>query len=117
MKTTGTILGVLVLLVWTVAETTTSRPCAPRFLSARAMVCVCNATYCDTMDPVSIPAVGRFVKYESTSAGGRLERSEGVIQPSTSGSGKYIHDWKDTLKNLTVIDYLGVPSKKEKYGI
>nr|XP_016854371.1 PREDICTED: glucosylceramidase-like [Anolis carolinensis] len=87
MKTTGTILGVLVLLVWTVAETTTSRPCAPRFLSARAMVCVCNATYCDTMDPVSIPAVGRFVKYESTSAGGRLERSEGVIQPSTSGSG------------------------------
>ncbi|XP_062821277.1 lysosomal acid glucosylceramidase [Anolis carolinensis] len=64
-----------------------SRPCAPRFLSARAMVCVCNATYCDTMDPVSIPAVGRFVKYESTRAGGRLERSEGVIQPSTSGSG------------------------------
>uniref|UniRef100_A0A672UVE1 Glucosylceramidase n=1 Tax=Strigops habroptila TaxID=2489341 RepID=A0A672UVE1_STRHB len=28
------------------------------------MVCVCNATYCDTLDPVVLPAPGTYVKYE-----------------------------------------------------
>ncbi|NXY38589.1 GLCM Glucosylceramidase, partial [Pomatorhinus ruficollis] len=44
------------------------------------MVCVCNATYCDTLDPLVLPAVGSYVKYESSKAGKRLERSEGRFQ-------------------------------------
>ncbi|NXT87507.1 GLCM Glucosylceramidase, partial [Anhinga rufa] len=44
------------------------------------MVCVCNATYCDTLDPVVLPAPGTYVKYESSKAGKRLERSEGSFQ-------------------------------------
>ncbi|NWH24188.1 GLCM Glucosylceramidase, partial [Grus americana] len=46
------------------------------------MVCVCNATYCDTLDPVVLPAPGTYVKYESSKAGKRLERSEGSFQRS-----------------------------------
>uniref|UniRef100_A0A670ZPX6 Glucosylceramidase n=1 Tax=Pseudonaja textilis TaxID=8673 RepID=A0A670ZPX6_PSETE len=41
------------------------------------MVCVCNATYCDTVDPVSLPDVGYYVKYTTSRDGQRLERSEG----------------------------------------
>ncbi|XP_072703030.1 lysosomal acid glucosylceramidase isoform X2 [Ciconia boyciana] len=46
------------------------------------MVCVCNATYCDTLDPVVLPAPSTYVKYESSKAGKRLERSEGSFQHS-----------------------------------
>ncbi|NWU96893.1 GLCM Glucosylceramidase, partial [Upupa epops] len=50
-------------------------------------VCVCNATYCDTLDPVVLPAPGTFVKYESSKAGKRLERSEGSFQHSLRNPG------------------------------
>ncbi|NXK77905.1 GLCM Glucosylceramidase, partial [Amazona guildingii] len=45
-------------------------------------VCVCNATYCDTLDPVVLPAHGTYVRYESSKAGKRLERSQGSFQRS-----------------------------------
>ncbi|NXX55468.1 GLCM Glucosylceramidase, partial [Scopus umbretta] len=51
------------------------------------MVCVCNATYCDTLDPVVLPAPGTYVKYESSKAGKRLERSEGSFQRSLRAPG------------------------------
>ncbi|NWR78336.1 GLCM Glucosylceramidase, partial [Centropus unirufus] len=51
------------------------------------MACVCNATYCDTLDPVVVPALGTYVKYESSKAGKRLERSEGSFQHSLSAPG------------------------------
>lgn len=54
-----------------------ARPCSPKYFGLGAMVCVCNTTYCDTLDPVVLPAVGSYVKYESSKAGKRLERSEG----------------------------------------
>ncbi|NXE57117.1 GLCM Glucosylceramidase, partial [Casuarius casuarius] len=44
------------------------------------MVCVCSATYCDALDPVALPAPGAYVKYESSKAGKRLERSEGSFR-------------------------------------
>ncbi|NXL05257.1 GLCM Glucosylceramidase, partial [Mesembrinibis cayennensis] len=49
--------------------------------------CVCNATYCDTLDPVVLPAPGTYVKYESSKAGKRLERSEGSFQHSLRAPG------------------------------
>ncbi|NWH40156.1 GLCM Glucosylceramidase, partial [Chloropsis hardwickii] len=57
-----------------------ARPCSPKYFGRDAMVCVCNATYCDTLDPLVLPAPGSFVKYESSKAGKRLERSEGRFQ-------------------------------------
>ncbi|XP_010130049.1 PREDICTED: glucosylceramidase-like, partial [Buceros rhinoceros silvestris] len=54
-----------------------ARPCSPKYFGRDAMVCVCNATYCDTLDPVVLPAPGTYVKYESSKVGKRMERSEG----------------------------------------
>uniref|UniRef100_A0A8C5TQ53 Glucosylceramidase n=1 Tax=Malurus cyaneus samueli TaxID=2593467 RepID=A0A8C5TQ53_9PASS len=50
--------------------------------SAHTPAPVCNATYCDTLDPLVLPAVGSYVKYESSKAGKRLERSEGRGVPA-----------------------------------
>ncbi|XP_025947316.1 glucosylceramidase-like isoform X1 [Apteryx rowi] len=57
-----------------------ARPCSPKYFGRDSMVCVCNATYCDTLDPVVLPAPGAYVKYESSKAGKRLERSEGSFR-------------------------------------
>uniref|UniRef100_A0A8C3NXG5 Glucosylceramidase n=1 Tax=Cyanoderma ruficeps TaxID=181631 RepID=A0A8C3NXG5_9PASS len=54
-----------------------ARPCIPKDFGHGSLVCVCNATYCDTLDPLVLPAPGSYVKYESSKAGKRLERSEG----------------------------------------
>ena len=51
------------------------------------MVCVCSAAYCDAVEPVVLPSEGGFVKYESSKAGKRLQRSEGSFQRSMSAPG------------------------------
>lgn len=66
---------------------TGARPCSPKYFGRDSMVCVCNATYCDTLDPVVLPAPGTYVKYESSKAGKRLERSEGSFQRSLRAPG------------------------------
>ncbi|NWT26362.1 GLCM Glucosylceramidase, partial [Cardinalis cardinalis] len=64
-----------------------ARPCIPKDFGHGSPVCVCNATYCDTLDPLVVPAAGSYVKYESSKAGKRLERSEGKFQSSLSSRG------------------------------
>ncbi|NXJ35819.1 GLCM Glucosylceramidase, partial [Ciconia maguari] len=54
-----------------------ARPCSPKYFGRDAMVCVCNATYCDTLDPVVLPAPGTY----------RLECSEGSFQRSLRAPG------------------------------
>ncbi|KFP51305.1 Glucosylceramidase, partial [Cathartes aura] len=56
------------------------RPCDAKDFGHGSLVCACSATYCDTLDPVVLPAPGTSVKYESSKAGKRLERSEGSFQ-------------------------------------
>ena len=51
------------------------------------MVCVCSAAYCDAVEPVVLPSEGGFVKYESSKAGKRLQRSEGSFQHRAEPSG------------------------------
>lgn len=51
------------------------------------MVCVCNATYCDSLDPLTLPAPGTFSRYESTRSGRRMELSVGTTQASRTGTG------------------------------
>ncbi|XP_074837287.1 lysosomal acid glucosylceramidase isoform X2 [Carettochelys insculpta] len=55
-------------------------PCNAKDFGHGSVVCVCNASYCDTLDPVVVPARGAYAKYESSKAGKRLERSEGSFQ-------------------------------------
>ncbi|XP_064899084.1 lysosomal acid glucosylceramidase-like isoform X3 [Columba livia] len=81
------VLGWLLLLLVVAPPATGARPCSPKYFGRDAMVCVCNATYCDTLDPVVLPAPGTYVKYESSKAGKRLERSQGSFQRSLRAPG------------------------------
>lgn len=51
------------------------------------MVCVCNATYCDSLDPLTLPAPGTFSRYESTRSGRRMELSLGTLQANRTSTG------------------------------
>uniref|UniRef100_A0A7M4E510 Glucosylceramidase n=1 Tax=Crocodylus porosus TaxID=8502 RepID=A0A7M4E510_CROPO len=64
-----------------------SHPCNPRDFGHGSLVCECSATYCDTLDPVTLPPAGNFLMYESSKAGKRLERSEGRVQRSLTAPG------------------------------
>ncbi|XP_072941975.1 lysosomal acid glucosylceramidase-like [Epargyreus clarus] len=57
------------------------QPCRARDvgIEGRSIVCVCDATYCDTVTREA-PAPGTFVVYTSSNAGQRFEKSYGVIQ-------------------------------------
>ncbi|NXN25472.1 GLCM Glucosylceramidase, partial [Nycticryphes semicollaris] len=83
------------------------------------MVCVCNATYCDTLDPVVLPAPGTYVKYESSKAGKRLERSEGTFQRSLHAPGllltlnvsalyQHVKGFGGSLSDAAAINILGL---------
>ncbi|XP_061461728.1 lysosomal acid glucosylceramidase-like isoform X2 [Rhineura floridana] len=86
MRITDTGLCLLFLLLWMAADATARRPCIPKFVGPDAMVCVCNATYCDTLDPLVLPPKGSFLKYVSSKVGQRLERSEGKFWPNRRSS-------------------------------
>ncbi|KAK4807564.1 hypothetical protein QYF61_003353 [Mycteria americana] len=87
MGATGALGWRLLLLLQALHRAAGARPCSPKYFGRDAMVCVCNATYCDTLDPVVLPAPGTYVKYESSKAGKRLERSEGSFQRSLRAPG------------------------------
>nr|XP_056709475.1 lysosomal acid glucosylceramidase-like [Euleptes europaea] len=82
------------VFLWMVGNTAASRPCVPKYFGRDAMVCVCNATYCDTTDPVSFLPEGFFVKYETTKSGHRMTCTEGKFQQNRTSPGlmglKYI---------------------------
>ncbi|CAH2327552.1 glucosylceramidase [Pelobates cultripes] len=59
------------------------RPCVPVNFGHGSVVCVCNATYCDTLDPVVLPALGTFSQYESSQSGKRLDLSTGAFKKRT----------------------------------
>uniref|UniRef100_A0A8C5PS06 Glucosylceramidase n=1 Tax=Leptobrachium leishanense TaxID=445787 RepID=A0A8C5PS06_9ANUR len=62
------------------SEISGRRPCVPVSFGLSSVVCLCNATYCDTTDPVVLLAVGNFSRYESSQTGKRLDLSTGPIQ-------------------------------------
>ncbi|XP_075032405.1 lysosomal acid glucosylceramidase-like [Calonectris borealis] len=87
MGAVGVLGWLLPLLLQVVPRAAGAQPCSPKYFGRDAIVCVCNATYCDTLDPVVLPAPGTYVKYESSKAGKRLERSEGSFQRSLRAPG------------------------------
>ncbi|TRY85597.1 hypothetical protein DNTS_010171 [Danionella cerebrum] len=52
-----------------------------------SIVCVCNATYCDSAGPIELPDPGQFLSYVSDKAGRRLVQSKGNIQRNSTGTG------------------------------
>ncbi|XP_058716246.1 lysosomal acid glucosylceramidase-like isoform X3 [Poecile atricapillus] len=88
------ILGWLLLLLLPVSRVAGARPCIPKDFGHGSPVCVCNATYCDTLDPLVLPTPGSYVKYESSKAGKRLERSEGRFQSSLRTPGTATGGWR-----------------------
>lgn len=48
------------------------------------MVCVCNATYCDTLPEDLSPAKGQFISYTSNKAGLRFHIDKGAFQNTFS---------------------------------
>ncbi|KAM3910014.1 LOW QUALITY PROTEIN: lysosomal acid glucosylceramidase-like [Leptodactylus fuscus] len=87
-------LGVVVLLLLSGAEA--SRPCVPRSFGHSSVVCACNSTHCDDLDPTTLPALGNFTVYESSQSGKRLEQSGGpmVKEPGPTGLTLTLNDKK-----------------------
>ncbi|XP_054252903.1 lysosomal acid glucosylceramidase-like [Indicator indicator] len=81
----ASVLGWL-LLMQAALQAAGGRPCDAKDFGHGSLVCVCSATYCDTLDPVVLPAPGTYLKYESSKAGKRLERSEGRFQHNVKTS-------------------------------
>ncbi|XP_038624984.1 lysosomal acid glucosylceramidase [Tachyglossus aculeatus] len=75
------------LFVQLLSWTTGARPCVPRSFGYGSVVCVCNATYCDSPGPLTLPAPGTFSRYETSRAGRRFELSQGAIRPNRTGRG------------------------------
>ncbi|XP_063002222.1 lysosomal acid glucosylceramidase-like [Elgaria multicarinata webbii] len=80
MGFTGAGLYGLFVLLYGAVGVMGSQPCNRKYFGRDSIVCVCNRTYCDTQDPVTLPATGFFVKYESSKSGNRLQCSKGVFQ-------------------------------------
>ncbi|EHH15314.1 hypothetical protein EGK_01386 [Macaca mulatta] len=75
------------LLLQAVSWASGARPCIPKSFGYSSVVCVCNATYCDSLDALTFPALGTFSRYESTRSGRRMELSTGTIQANRTGTG------------------------------
>nr|CAD7439084.1 unnamed protein product [Timema bartmani] len=59
-----------------------------RDYGSTSIVCVCNATYCDILDPISEESItsGSFIHYSSTQSGKRLQPNKGVFSNNEGGA-------------------------------
>nr|CAD7263052.1 unnamed protein product [Timema shepardi] len=59
-----------------------ARECAMRDYGASSIVCVCNSTYCDSLEPIEEENIsgGRYLHYVSSKAGRRLEMNSGTFK-------------------------------------
>ncbi|XP_051901585.1 lysosomal acid glucosylceramidase [Pristis pectinata] len=80
-------LSICFLPLWTVLPVTAGKPCEAKSFGLSSVVCVCNATYCDTMDPVVVPRKDHYLLYETNRAGKRLESKMGEIVPDAKHPG------------------------------
>ncbi|KAK8392735.1 hypothetical protein O3P69_014875 [Scylla paramamosain] len=54
-------------------------PCIPKDTGHSSYVCVCNATYCDTLHRPAVPPEGQYLLYSSARNGGRFEKTLGFF--------------------------------------
>ena len=76
--------------------------CAPKKYDQDSVVCVCNATYCDTVEDEGTIQPGTFLTYISSLSGLRLEKHVGKVDNS-SGSAEV----KVDVTNKTIQTILG----------
>uniref|UniRef100_A0A8C5RKS3 Glucosylceramidase n=1 Tax=Laticauda laticaudata TaxID=8630 RepID=A0A8C5RKS3_LATLA len=95
---------------------TGGRPCSPRNFGHGSLVCECGADYCDTLEPVTLPDMGSFVKYESNKAGRRVERSEDnlVLKLKTSQKYQKIKGFGGALTDSAAINILNLSPKSQR---
>ncbi|XP_067003780.2 lysosomal acid glucosylceramidase [Anabrus simplex] len=79
MVTKELLLLVLSLLTSVVIADT---ECAQRKYGTTRIVCVCNATYCDTIDPITVQPSGQYVWYTTTKEGLRFHKTTGRFNVS-----------------------------------
>lgn len=65
-----------------------SNACIPRKFNFDSVVCVCNATYCDTLSNIRAPLAGNYVIYTSSRDGLRFQRSVGSFQSKATSEGE-----------------------------
>ncbi|KAK5985803.1 Glucosylceramidase [Trichostrongylus colubriformis] len=77
-----------IILLNFVAISLAERPCAQRIYqsSDKNIVCVCNSTYCDDIEPIRDIPYGNAVFYTSSLSGKRFERSSTLISEGFSSS-------------------------------
>ncbi|XP_066942035.1 lysosomal acid glucosylceramidase-like [Macrobrachium rosenbergii] len=61
-------------------------PCIQRTFDQNSFVCVCNATYCDTLPRPSTPMKGQFAVYTSDLSSKRFFKSVHDFEPGSGGS-------------------------------
>nr|CAD7432853.1 unnamed protein product [Timema monikensis] len=63
-------------------QTGLARECAVRDYGASSIVCVCNSTYCDSLEPIGEENIsgGHYLHYVSSKAGRRLEMNAGTFK-------------------------------------
>ncbi|XP_063240975.1 lysosomal acid glucosylceramidase-like [Bacillus rossius redtenbacheri] len=68
--------------------TASAKPCMARNYGASSIVCVCNKTYCDSLDAVRDSQVsgGKFLHFVSSKAGERLQPHAGAFSAARSGA-------------------------------
>lgn len=62
--------------------------CQARSFGHGSVVCVCNATYCDSVGRTGLPDPGQFLSYVSSKTGSRLVKSQGQFQKNSTGAGE-----------------------------
>lgn len=80
MWTGYTVLLLGAFLMSVVERAAGGKACVPVSFGHDSVVCVCNSTYCDSLDPLVILVLGNYSKYESSKEGKRLESSRGTLQ-------------------------------------
>ncbi|XP_045158967.2 lysosomal acid glucosylceramidase-like [Mercenaria mercenaria] len=50
-------------------------PCVPKTFGSSSVVCVCNSTYCDTVETEDVLPPDRFAVYVTTKSGSRLKKT------------------------------------------
>jgi O-Glycosyl hydrolase family 30. len=69
---------------WLISGNVRSEECIQREYGEGKIVCVCNATYCDTLPSNVIVTKGKYITFQSNREGLRFYKSEGdfTVEPS-----------------------------------
>ncbi|XP_078527693.1 lysosomal acid glucosylceramidase isoform X1 [Lissotriton helveticus] len=87
MWTGYTVMLMGAFLMSVVEQAAGGKACVPASFGHGSVVCVCNSTYCDSLDPLVILALGNYSKYESSKEGKRLKSSKGTLQANRTVPG------------------------------